>query len=45
MAVAVLLPPEAETYLSRSRCMPNVTIPSDHISLEADLMLSTSVGC
>jgi mRNA deadenylase 3'-5' endonuclease subunit Ccr4 len=38
--VAVLLPPEPETYLARSRCMPNANIPSDHISLVADLVLS-----
>lgn len=38
--VAVLLPPEPETHLSRARCMPNATIPSDHISLVADLVLT-----
>lgn len=40
--VAVLLPPEPETYLSRARCMPNAAIPSDHISLVADLVLAAA---
>lgn len=37
--VSVLLPPAPETHLSYRRCMPNATIPSDHISLLADFVL------
>lgn len=40
--VSVLLPPEPQTFMSRRRCMPNAHIPSDHISLVADYVLTTS---
>jgi mRNA deadenylase 3'-5' endonuclease subunit Ccr4 len=40
--VSVLLPPAPETHLSRRRCMPNATIPSDHVSLVADFLLSVA---
>lgn len=40
--VSVLLPPEPQTHMRRHRCMPNATIPSDHISLVADFVLSVA---
>lgn len=40
--VSVLLPPEPQMHLRRHRCMPNATIPSDHISLVADFVLSVA---
>jgi hypothetical protein len=40
--VAVLLPPDPETHLMPMArpCMPNETIPSDHVCLLCDFELS-----
>lgn len=39
--LAVLLPPAPDVHLrGAARCLPNATIPSDHISLVADFQMA-----
>jgi mRNA deadenylase 3'-5' endonuclease subunit Ccr4 len=43
--LGVLLPPSPELHLrGHARCLPNASIPSDHISLVADFQLAVDAA-